>query len=223
MIRGFLILLTSLLLVAVGPGCVGSHHGDSHSVNAAIDETMAEARRTVAELGVTEEAMQRIEVLLARLAAVPGLQGHGELREVHGGAVASAVLRSDGNDGLTLILARFQPGITTPIHDHGTWAVIHVLEGQERYKHWDRLDDGRDPQHAELEVKYERVLGPGDSVHWFQPPEDIHSQETLEQVTWELILFGRNPLHGTLQYFDPSTGQVTTKAPVAEGSENQER
>ena len=157
--------------------------------------------------------MHRIQTALSRLARVPGLKERSDLREVHGGGVASAVLSSDENDGLTLILARFQPGAPTPIRDHGTWAVAYVVEGQERYIQWERLDDGGDPQRAELQVKYERILGPGDTVYWFDPPHDIHSQQALDGVAWELLLFGRNPLQGTLHYFDLRTGHVTEKKP----------
>ena len=137
-----------------------------------------------------------------------------DLRELHGGGAASAVLSGGGKDSLTLILARFQSGKTTPIHDHGTWAVAYILEGQERYIQWERLDAGGDPRHAQLQVKYERILGPGDAVYWFDPPHDLHSQEATEGVAWELLIFGRNPLQGTLHYFDRETGRVTTKEPV---------
>lgn len=176
---------------------------------------MAEAREAIDELGVTDAALRRIETALGRLARAPGLKERSDLREVHGGGVASAVLGTEGSDGLTLILARFQPGMPTPIHDHGTWAVAYLLEGEERYTQWKRLDDGVDPGRANLGVKYERILRPGDAVHWFNPPQDIHSQEALGGVAWELLLFGRNPLHGTLHYFDRETARVTKKAPAA--------
>ena len=216
-------LATRLILVVSCSSCAGhpqdefprrpSHLPPANSPEEAIQETMAEARRAVIELGVTEAAMDRIQTALGRLARTPGLKERSDLRDVHGGGVASAVLSSDGNDGLTLILARFQPGTPTPIYDHGTWAVAYVLEGQDRYTQWDRLDDGGDPQHAELHAKYERNLGPGDSVFWFDPPHDIHSQQAMDGVAWELLLFGRNPLQGTLHYFDLGTGRVTEKRP----------
>ena len=210
-------LMITIILLANGLSCVCYAQGElpdrTIDLREAIQETMAEARRAVDELGVTKAAMHRIQAALGQLARVPGLKEHSDLREVHGGGVASAVLSSDGNDGLTLILARFQPDKPTPIHDHGTWAVAYVLEGQDRYTQWKRLDDGDDPQRAELQVKYEKTLGPGDSVYWFNPPHDIHSQQAMDGFAWELILFGKNPLHGTLHYFDHTTGRVTEKKP----------
>ena len=226
-------LAASLLLALMVPGCSEKTDGPTQvpsqvaaaetSIDAVIQETLNEARQAIDLHGVSEAAMPRIKAALQKLAQASGLKEHSELREIHGGGVASAVLRSESDQGLTLILARFSPGMTTPIHDHGSWAVAYVVEGQERYTQWERRDDGSDPDHAELGVKYERVLGPGDSVHWFNPPHDIHSQEALEGYTWELILFGSNPLHGTLHYFDPSTGQVTAREPVATNGSAEQR
>jgi predicted metal-dependent enzyme (double-stranded beta helix superfamily) len=216
-------LVMSLILVASSWSCAGRPEGESHgsrgvsaakSLHDVIEETMAEARRAVNEHGVTEVAMLRIQAALGQLARAPGLKKQNDLRELHGGGAASAVLSSDGLDDLTLILARFQPGRSTPIHDHGTWAVAYVVEGKDRYTQWERLDDGGNSEHAKLQVKYERTLGPGDAVYWFDPPHDIHSQEAIQGITWELLLFGRNPLGGTLHYFDAATGRVTTKEPV---------
>lgn len=209
-------LVASLIVVASTCSCAGrsSDPSAANSLDEAIRETMTEARRAVEELGVTEAAMQRIQTALSRLARTPRLKERSDFRELHGGGAAAAVLASDGKDDLTLILTRFQPGKTTPIHDHGTWAVAYVVEGPERYIQWERLDDGGDPRRAELQVKYERILRPGDALYWFDPPHDIHSQEAMEGVAWELLLFGRNPQQRTLHYFDLGTGRVTTKAPV---------
>ena len=157
--------------------------------------------------------MLSIKSELEKLAKMPDLTKQ-EVKEIHGGGVASTVLSSDGDEDLTLILARFDPGISTPIHDHSTWAVALVVEGRERYIHWERMDDGNDPKKAELRIKYEKTLEPGDYVYWFDPPHDIHSQEALDSHAWELLLFGKNPLRGvSLHYFDKETGVVTTKKP----------
>ena len=105
------------------------------------------------------------------------------------------------------------PDAPTPIHDHGTWAVAHVLEGRDYYIQWERLDDRSDPERAELGVKNESVLGPGDSVYWYGPPHDIHSQQGKDGPAWELVLAGKNIMRTTRHYFDRDTGRVTEKKP----------
>jgi predicted metal-dependent enzyme (double-stranded beta helix superfamily) len=123
------------------------------------------------------------------------------------------VLAGEGPEGITLVLARFGEEAPTPVHDHGTWGVACVVSGQDRYLTWERLDDGQDPGRAQIRVRSERILSPGDVVSWFEPPHDIHSQQGSGGASWELILFGRNALQMPRHYFDPATGSVDTRSP----------
>ena len=198
---------------------IHSRHESARSVQAsdtirkAVNKTMLKARQAVSENGVTDAAMDRIRDALANLARHPGLKEEFTLRQLHGGGTSVALLSSEGEDGLTLTLARFEAGTKTAIHDHGTWAIAFVVEGSDEYIQWERVDDGADAGHATLRVKFKKLLGPGDSVYWLDPPHDIHSQEAKHEVTWELVLFGKNPLASERQYFDPETGRVTKRWP----------
>lgn len=183
-------------------------------VQKAIDATMREARVAIAEHGFTEPAIAVIKESLAELAGINGLRDREDLSGLHGSTKTEAVvLASDGLNDLTLILARFAPNEPTPVHDHGTWAVLHVLEGSDKYIAWKRVDDGTDHEHAQLEIESEQLLKTGDSIHWFGPPHDIHSQIAQDGPAWELILAGSNMLLADRHYFDPATGRVTTKQP----------
>jgi predicted metal-dependent enzyme (double-stranded beta helix superfamily) len=188
------------------------------TVQAAIAQTMAEARRAIDADGVTDAAMRRIQQALRALATTPGLLEQAALAGLHGSGAGAAALASEGIDGLTLMLARFPPDAPTPVHDHGSWGVSCVVAGRDRYVHWERLDDGRDPDRAQVRVRYETVLGPGDSVCWSDPPGDIHSQQGEGEPAWELVLFGRDALQTTRHYFDPETGRVHTASPRPPGT-----
>ena len=221
MARNLASLTYCLFIIAFYSSCDSSSEKNSNSdlganqteLSNAIQRTMSKIRISVDKFGVTEQGMLSIKSHLEELAKAPGLTQQ-DVREIHGGGVASTVLSSDGDNDITLILARFEGGVTTPIHDHSTWAVALVVEGREQYQHWERTDDGIDPKKAELRLKYEKTLRPGDFVYWFDPPHDIHSQEALDGVTWELLLFGKNPLRGVnLHYFDLETGLVIAKKP----------
>ncbi len=185
----------------------------SDPVQALITGTMAEARRAIDEHGVTETAMRRIQAALHKLAQISGLHDHASFQELHRSGAAASVLASEGPEGLTLVFARFPPDAPTPVHDHNTWGVAYVMEGHDRYIHWERLDDGRDSEHAQLRVQYEKALGPGDSVYWLDPPGDIHSQQGENETAWELVLFGKNAMQATRHYFDAATGHVTVAKP----------
>src|SRR4029077_18773984 len=114
-----------------------------NNMNIKITETMAEARQIVNEHGISEASMHQIQAALGRLAKVPGLIARADVRELHhGGGGAATVLATEGEEGLTLMLARFKPDAPTPVHDHGTWGVAYVVDGRDYYTEWERVDNG---------------------------------------------------------------------------------
>ncbi len=178
-----------------------------------ITETMASARRVITELGMCEMAVRRIQSVLAELAQAPGLMDFSSMSEVHGSGVGASVLASEGLEGLTLVLARFPEEPPTPVHDHDTWGIIYVIEGYDMYTHWERIDDGGDPDRAELRIKYTKILGPGDALYYSGPPGDIHSQHGHKGPVFELVMFGKNAMQIPRHYFDVQTGKVTVAKP----------
>lgn len=70
---------------------------------------------------------------------------------------------------------------------------------------------------ASLRLTDERLLKAGDAVYWFLPPHDIHTQEAVGEVVWELVMTGRDLSHATASgnrnYFDLDTGKVSHKPP----------
>lgn len=183
-------------------------------VKDAIEETVTKTREAIDKHGVSTTAMQIIQELLGQLASTPGLGETASLQELHRSGAAATILASEGAEGITLMYAHFPPEQPTPVHDHGGWGVAYVLAGHDRYIHWKRLDDGSDPHLATLEVEYDRILEPGDSVYWFDPPGDIHSQQGHNgETAWELVMFGHDPMQINRHYFDIESGQVTTAMP----------
>ena len=178
-----------------------------------IAQFIADAHEVLAHGGVTESSLRALGDLLRRLAQLPDLIPDHDLAAMHGSDSSATVLHSDGAEAMTLVLAKFSPTAETPIHDHGSWAVACVVRGRDRYRHWERLDDSANPSHAELRLLYERELGPGDVVYWLDPPDDIHSQQGIDEPVWELLLFGKNAMIRPRHYFDPTTGAVRVALP----------
>lgn len=100
------------------------------------------------------------------------------------------------------------PGQTTPIHDHLTWAVVGVCEGEERESIYRRTDDGSDPTRAELEQVSARVNAKGHvSV---LSHTGIHRIDNVSsRPSWSIHVYGRDI--GTLERhsYDPITGAVS--------------
>ena len=157
------------------------------SLQEAIDKTIVEARQAIDLHGETAEAMGAIEESLRKLAEKPGLKQFAELKALHGGiAMAAKPLASEGEDGITLFIVRFQANNTTRVHDHLSWGVIHVLEGRDKYVQWTESNENG------AQIKSEIILKSGQSTYWLPPPNDIHSQESMNAEVWEIIVAGKN-------------------------------
>ncbi|MGI4812752.1 MAG: hypothetical protein ACRYG5_08060 [Janthinobacterium lividum] len=82
------------------------------------------------------------------------------------------------------------PGKNSAPHNHTTWVVVAAVKGEEINRIYQRVDDGSDPEHAELKVAREVVVRPGSGVHFL--PNDFHSIHTGgSETAWQLHLYGR--------------------------------
>ena len=64
---------------------------------------------------------------------------------------AMNLLQMPEDEAYSIIGGVWHPGQTTPIHDHLTWALIGVYEGEEREALFRRTDDGSNPRLAKIE------------------------------------------------------------------------
>ena len=76
---------------------------------------------------------------------------------------------------LTVQIATYLPGTQSTIHNHGNWAVIAVLKGEEKNTFWKRTPDPCFPDW--IEPRAEVMLLPGDIISF--APEAIHSIEAM--------------------------------------------
>jgi predicted metal-dependent enzyme (double-stranded beta helix superfamily) len=156
--------------------------------------------------------------LLRDLALQPGILPFVDLERLHD-AGSTATILHQGEDGRgALMLLRLPDDAPTPVHNHNTWGVAVVIQGENRYWRWERLDDLSDPGHAELRLGEEVVHGPGEYVLWGDPPHDLHAQQDEGGVAYEFVFFGRNPNLQQRAYFDPASGTVTYADAVDSGS-----
>ena len=104
----------------------------------------------------------------------------------------SAFLLHEENDhSLAVFAISWAPGMGIVPHDHGTWAIVVGVEGIERNIRYKRLDDKRNPDYAELNVKVELNAGPGDLL--CIKKGGIHAvRNDSEKVTVSLHTYGTN-------------------------------
>jgi predicted metal-dependent enzyme (double-stranded beta helix superfamily) len=141
----------------------------------AFEKFIQDVRVAWSELPDTDKRMKRVQVLLVGLVndstmkehakSWPSTEGHKNLLLYEDRDylfVVNAVVRTPGRDGR--------------IHDHAhAWTAYGVLDGTERLERYRRIDDGKKPNYAliELESLTEGYPGKVDLV----PPFAIHSEK----------------------------------------------
>jgi predicted metal-dependent enzyme (double-stranded beta helix superfamily) len=172
-----------------------------------IEDFIADVKATLAAADVNDDLLERLAAVMRDLISSPVVgQVHDELAgNIHQGQQSGPLYTDES--GLTLVRGRFEPDALTPIHNHGSWGIIGVYRGRDRYQIWRRLDSGDGAGPARVELVEERVLGPGDVAILPPPPQDIHAQQGLDGApAYEFVLFGANTMVLPRLYFDPARG-----------------
>jgi predicted metal-dependent enzyme (double-stranded beta helix superfamily) len=79
------------------------------------------------------------------------------------------------------------PGTSSPIHNHGTWGIVMVLEGKQKNIFWKRNPTPEFPDR--IDRIGERVIEPGDIISF--TTEAIHSIEAVgDKPTVTINLYG---------------------------------
>lgn len=99
------------------------------------------------------------------------------------------------------------PGQTTPIHDHLTWAVVGLYEGEERESIFRRTDDGSNPRVARLEKVSERINSKGHITTLGS--SGIHRIDNVSvKPSLSIHMYGLDIGKKERHTYDPVTGQV---------------
>lgn len=91
-------------------------------------------------------------------------------REGDPGHYRQHVLHAEGDGSFSIVTVVWLPGQLTPIHDHVSWCVAGVHEGQESETRYRLVSDGR----AARLVETEHAVAAAGTVAAFAPPGDIH-------------------------------------------------
>ncbi len=88
---------------------------------------------------------------------------------------------------LTIQTVAWLPGNVSPIHNHATWGIVALIDGQEKNRFWKRAPDAENPHKIELIDEYNFI--PGDIIGLL--PDAIHSVEPLgEEPTITFNIYG---------------------------------
>ena len=117
------------------------------------------------------------------------------------------VLHEEEDHTLMVFAACFRPGRVTPIHDHGTWAVVAGVEGEEKNTIYVRTDDCSLADTAKIQFRGEKVVRQGDAIGL--PSGTFHTvSNESDKVSVSLHTYGMNTNHTVRCQIDPNTGKV---------------
>ncbi|MDG2277404.1 MAG: cysteine dioxygenase family protein [Pseudomonadales bacterium] len=158
---------------------------------ALITSSMDEIKSLIKRAGVTRASLDHVKQVVMTMTKETEMFGHDEFPSPTPDEVAKVYLITDDQSGdFSLYLISAQPLGPSPVHDHGTFAVIAGLQGNEENTLYKRLDDQSDPAKAQVEEDYKVTLSKGDAIAFM--PEDIHRiQVTSEIPTRHFHLYGK--------------------------------
>ncbi|MBB3213207.1 putative metal-dependent enzyme (double-stranded beta helix superfamily) [Herbaspirillum sp. Sphag1AN] len=182
---------------------------------AAVTASLAAIREIEQRQGVTRASLEAITAELQKLAAQPELFSFSDFpppQPESGSTSTRYYLNHEGAEtdkyDIALYLNSIIPGKTTVPHNHTTWAVIVAVTGQELNRVYQRVDDGSNPEQADLKLVRELTVQPGTPISFLA--DDIHSIHVQgDQPTLHFHLYGRplDTLTGRIG-IDPETGRI---------------
>ena len=183
---------------------------DTPEIRALVDET----RRLTAALSSDAERVDALKPAFARLLAADGWLPEScakpdDTSRMGGGIGQYALYRAE-DGSLCLFSLVVPPGAATPVHDHLAWGLVGIYRGRQDETVYRRLDDGRDPARAQLEIAKRQELGPGEFYPLLPPTDDIHFVSTIsETASVSIHLLANDTACVWRHRYDPVAGTVT--------------
>lgn len=108
----------------------------------------------------------------------------------------------------SVIGANWLPGQATLIHDHMTWTLIGMYEGEENETIYKRLDDNSNQERAKLEKVSELINRKGHVTALDRT--GIHRVENIsEKPSWSVHVYGNDIGKTKRHTYDPATGKIS--------------
>ncbi len=108
----------------------------------------------------------------------------------------------------SIVAGVWQPGQTTPIHDHLTWALVGVYEGKENESIYRRTDDRSDEKVAKLEKVSSKTNTKGHVTVLGQA--GIHRvSNDFGMRAWSIHVYGRDIGGVERHSYDAVTGSIS--------------
>ena len=162
------------------------HLSVTKKVAPAISAMTAEIREVVSQRMSEPETGAGVADVLSRWITRSDLL-HPENREGDPESYCQHILHVEPDGSFSVVCLVWLPHQVTPIHDHVSWCVVGVHEGEEAEE---RFRVGGDSGESHLELEGTGV-NPEGLVVWLSPPGDIHRvRNTGDGKTISLHVYG---------------------------------
>src|SRR5436189_1613998 len=146
---------------------------DTAEIRALIDET----RRLTKTIRTDAERVEALRPAFARLLGAEGWLpeecARPDAASRMGGSIGQYALYRAEDGSLCLFSLVVPASARTPVHDHLAWGLVGIYRGVQDETVYRRLDDGRDPARAQLEITRQRRLQPGEFYTLLRPADDL--------------------------------------------------
>lgn len=195
----------------------GHHHAD-HAFGFIVDTPeiralIAETERLTREVPDTARRVEALRpafgTLLSADGWLPDEYAAPDTTSGMGRGIGQYALYRAHDGSLCLFSLVIPGGAETPVHDHLAWGLIGVYRGRQDETVYRRLDDGRDPAHARLDVARRQTVGRGEFYTLLPPLDDIHYVKTVSDTPSISIHLLANDTACVVRHrFDPLSGAV---------------
>ena len=166
-----------------------------------------EMETVVRECSTESEVLRRAKPLMAQLLSADNSVPD-EAFIPRKDRFAMNLLYTPSDKAFSISGAVWLPGQTTPIHDHLTWAIVGLYDGEERELTYRRTDDGSNPRLANLELAGERINRKGHIT--VLGKTGIHRIDNISPVPSRSIhVYGIDIGNAERHSYDPTTGEVS--------------
>ena len=173
------------------------------SENYSIQDYVDDLRITVAAAETESEILSKVRPLAQRLVKNRDVwikPEHYQVNDERGSSLY--VLHEEEDHTLMVFAACFRPGRVTPVHDHGTWAVVAGVDGAEKNTIYKRIDDGSKPDQGEIQLRGNKVVRQGDAIG--MPSGTFHTVSNVsDEVSVSLHTYGMHINYTGRSKFDP--------------------
>lgn len=171
-----------------------------------LREFIQDVDRIVRRYASESEVMLHLKPVLEKLVSSPGSVPARALIP-RKDRFAMNLLQMPMDESYSIIGGVWHPGQTTPIHDHLTWALIGVYDGEEREALFRRSDDGSNLKLAKIQQVSERVNKKGHVT--VLGHSGIHRVDNISlKPTTSVHVYGRDIGNAERHSYDPVTGEI---------------